>query len=68
MLRDPDGDGYHDLENEVTSASARAEPQVHQDRMSEGPRRGNTQAAGQSRRQMVTLGQSDLVPTNSHHR
>lgn len=23
MLRDPDGDGYHDLENEVTSASAR---------------------------------------------
>lgn len=28
MLRDPDGDGYHDLENEVTSASARAEPQV----------------------------------------
>lgn len=28
MLRDPDGDGYHDLENEVTLPQPGAEPQV----------------------------------------
>lgn len=68
-LRDPDGvchwdDGYHALKTEVTSASARGRsPGVDRADHARGSR-GTCQAPGQSGREILTLGQSNLAPVS----